>query len=59
VAVVLAKGAEATEEELREFAAKRLSPYKVPRRVLVLETLPRTASGKVSRLKMAEFLGLT
>ena len=39
-AVVLREGATATETELRDFAAERLAPFKVPRR----DRLPRRDS---------------
>lgn len=37
------------EEELQRFAKERLEPYKYPRRVHVLEELPRTHLGKIDR----------
>ena len=36
-----------TPEELREHAAARLADYKVPRRIEMVEELPRNATGKV------------
>ncbi|WP_328558905.1 class I adenylate-forming enzyme family protein [Streptomyces coelicoflavus] len=48
--VVLRPGAEITEEALREYAAKELAYFKVPRRWrLTTEALPRNATGKVIR----------
>lgn len=47
--VVFRPGHSATEAELRRFARQRLSPYKVPRSVEVLEQLPKSAVGKVLR----------
>ena len=49
VAVVRRPGAEAGEEELRAHLAQRLARYKIPRRWLWLEALPKTALGKVQR----------
>lgn len=52
--VVLRSGATAVEEDLREFAAARLSYFKVPTRWrLTTEPLPRNATGKVSRGQIA------
>jgi acyl-CoA synthetase (AMP-forming)/AMP-acid ligase II len=45
--VVLNDGSAATEEELREFCAERLSDYKVPRRWTFMDELPRNPTGKV------------
>ncbi len=36
-----------SSDELRSFVLTRLADYKVPRRITVVETLPRNASGKV------------
>lgn len=47
-----------TETELRRFVADRLAPYKVPRRVLFLEELPKGSTGKVQRIGLADRLGL-
>lgn len=36
-------------EELRAFALERLDPFKAPRRIVVLEAMPRTHLGKIDR----------
>ncbi len=36
-------------EDLRAFALERLEPFKAPRQVVVLETMPRTHLGKIDR----------
>jgi oxalate---CoA ligase len=58
-AIVLRDGARATERELLAFAAERLAPFKVPSTLLIVDELPRGATGKVQRLQMAKLLGLT
>ena len=40
--------------ELQEFVKKRIAPYKYPRRVEFLDTLPRTETGKIQRFKLRE-----
>ena len=57
-AVVFADGATATERELRDFVARRLAAFKVPRMVKILPELPKGATGKVQRIGLAEKLGL-
>jgi oxalate---CoA ligase len=58
-AVVRAPGSQVvTERELREFAATQLAPYKVPRRVLFVDAIPKGPSGKLQRIGLAEKLGL-
>ena len=45
--VVLRPGHQATEQEIIGFARERLAHYKCPRTVEVIDTLPRSPSGKV------------
>jgi acyl-CoA synthetase (AMP-forming)/AMP-acid ligase II len=53
-AVVLHGGAGASELELRRFAATRLATFKVPRRIMFVEALPRNIMGKPQRTALAE-----
>ena len=57
-AVVLRPGAEASEGELRRFAAGRLTDFKVPATVVFLEEIPKGPTGKLQRSGVAEKLGL-
>jgi acyl-CoA synthetase (AMP-forming)/AMP-acid ligase II len=56
--VVLREGMPLTERELREFAAKRLADFKVPRKVLFMDEIPKGATGKLQRIGLAQKLGL-
>jgi acyl-CoA synthetase (AMP-forming)/AMP-acid ligase II/acyl carrier protein len=58
-AVVLRERDAVTERELRQFAATRLADFKVPRTVLLLDEIPKGATGKPQRIGLAEKLGLT
>src|SRR5215831_11570187 len=57
-AIVLRQGTSATDKELREFASARLAPYKVPKKVLILDAIPVGATGKLQRIGLAQKLGL-
>jgi acyl-CoA synthetase (AMP-forming)/AMP-acid ligase II len=57
-AVVLKQGAQSTEKELREFARVKLADFKVPKKILILETIPVGATGKLQRIGLAQKLGL-
>ena len=57
-AVVLREGAACDEHELRDFAAARLAPFKVPRKIVFLTEIPKGATGKLQRIGLAEKLGL-
>ncbi|MXQ09861.1 AMP-binding protein [Alphaproteobacteria bacterium GH1-50] len=58
-AIVLREGASATEADLRAFAAERLAAFKVPRKLVILDEIPKGATGKLQRIGLAEKLGLT
>ncbi|GAA1858027.1 long-chain fatty acid--CoA ligase [Pseudonocardia ailaonensis] len=46
-AVVLKPGADASAEQLREYVKDRISPQKYPRHVWLVDSLPKTATGKI------------
>jgi fatty-acyl-CoA synthase len=54
--VMLGQGAQASEAELRAFLRERLAGYKLPRRIFVVDALPRSAYGKVSKELLREEL---
>jgi acyl-CoA synthetase (AMP-forming)/AMP-acid ligase II/thioesterase domain-containing protein len=53
-AVVLQPGASASESDLREFLAARLAAFKIPRRIIFSDALPRGAAGKLQRRALTE-----
>jgi acyl-CoA synthetase (AMP-forming)/AMP-acid ligase II len=57
-AVVLREGQVADERTLQAFVASRAADYKVPRRILVLDEIPKGATGKLQRIGLAAKLGL-
>lgn len=48
-ALVLNEESAITEDSLTDFCRERLAGYKLPRRVLLVDALPQTASGKIQR----------
>ena len=58
-AVVLTEGSVLTDRDIRDFAAQRLARFKVPGSLIVLDEIPKGATGKIQRIGMAEKLGLT
>ncbi|MEO7331153.1 MAG: AMP-binding protein, partial [Minicystis sp.] len=59
VAVVVpapGREAECAEEALRSWAKERMAPYKVPRQVVVTDTLPRNPLGKVVKPELIRAL---
>jgi acyl-CoA synthetase (AMP-forming)/AMP-acid ligase II len=57
-AVVLREGASAAESEIRSYAATRLADFKVPRKILILDEIPKGPTGKLQRIGLAAKLGL-
>jgi acyl-CoA synthetase (AMP-forming)/AMP-acid ligase II len=57
-AIVLREGQSVTERELRDFAATRLADFKVPKKIVFLEEIPKGATGKLQRIGLADKLGL-
>jgi len=57
-AIVLREGAEAGERDLKGFASERLAAFKVPARIVILDEIPKGATGKLQRIGLAQKLGL-
>ena len=53
-AVVLKEGARATQMDLREFLASQLALFKVPRRIILVDHLPKGVTGKIQRQRLVE-----
>ncbi|HSC64382.1 MAG TPA: acyl--CoA ligase [Caldimonas sp.] len=56
--VVLHEGHECSERELQQFVAKRAAGYKVPKKILFVDELPKGATGKLQRIGLAQRIGL-
>ena len=52
-AAIVLKG-DVSEKDLIAFARERLADYKVPRKLFIVERIPRTATGKIQRRSVAE-----
>jgi acyl-CoA synthetase (AMP-forming)/AMP-acid ligase II len=55
-AIVTADGAHVTEAELRDFARERLADFKVPRKIIFVDEIPKGATGKLQRIGLHEKL---
>jgi acyl-CoA synthetase (AMP-forming)/AMP-acid ligase II len=57
--VVLAAGATVTLADMSAFlrAERRISPQKVPERLVIVDALPMTATGKVQKFRLRELAG--
>jgi long-chain acyl-CoA synthetase len=52
--VTFTPGAQASEDELKAFLATQIAAFKVPARILPIERLPLTRSGKIDHKALAE-----
>ena len=56
-AVVLSEGSNTNETAIRDFAAAKLADFKVPRRIIFVNEIPKGATGKMQRIGLAQKLG--
>ena len=56
--VVLREGHNATERELQAYVSNRAADYKVPKKILFMDEIPKGATGKLQRIGLAAKLGL-
>ena len=47
-----------TERALQDFANGKLAAFKVPKKIVILEEIPKGATGKLQRIGLAQKLGL-
>lgn len=52
--IILKNGAEATVDELREYAVSKLARHKVPKYIEFVDSFPMNAAGKIQKYKMRE-----
>ncbi|UCG21739.1 MAG: acyl-CoA synthetase [Deltaproteobacteria bacterium] len=58
-ALILESGEDLTLAELRTWGKRRLAPYKVPTRVVIVDDLPRNPLGKVTKLLLKKYFEIT
>ncbi|MFC1983530.1 class I adenylate-forming enzyme family protein [Chloroflexota bacterium] len=52
--ISLKVGETATEQEIKRFCLERIANYKVPKQVIFLDSLPKTAAGKIRKEDLKE-----
>ncbi|HPI98648.1 MAG TPA: AMP-binding protein, partial [Synergistales bacterium] len=55
-AVVLSEGSSLTEEHLKSYTATRLSPFKIPSRIVAVQEIPKGPTGKFVRHCLSELI---
>ncbi|MFC2034822.1 class I adenylate-forming enzyme family protein [Chloroflexota bacterium] len=56
--ISLKEGEVATEQGIKRFCLDRISNYKVPKQVMFLDSLPKTAAGKIDKVGIRERLSI-
>jgi acyl-CoA synthetase (AMP-forming)/AMP-acid ligase II/thioesterase domain-containing protein len=57
-AVVSKPDSDVDERALQDFVAEELAPFKVPRRIVLVDEIPKGPTGKVQRIGLADRLGI-
>jgi fatty-acyl-CoA synthase len=52
--ILLREGADLSEQQLREYLDGRLARYKIPKSVVFVNEMPRTASGKIRKAELRQ-----
>ncbi|AKB51162.1 Long-chain-fatty-acid--CoA ligase [Methanosarcina barkeri str. Wiesmoor] len=52
--VILKKGADFTEVDIRDYALSKVARYKVPKHIFIVDEFPLTASGKIQKYRLRE-----
>ena len=55
VALVTTDNKDLDLDEIQKWCSKDLSDYKLPRRVLILDNLPKNSMGKITKKKIKSF----
>jgi len=57
-AIVVLKDTTPTERDLRHYSSEHLAHFKVPKRIIITDEIPKGPTGKLQRIGLAEKLGL-
>ncbi|CAG8733922.1 16788_t:CDS:2 [Dentiscutata erythropus] len=55
-AIVLKQGQSVTEKDLQIFCGNKVAKFKVPKKIYFIDTMPKTATGKIQRRNISEKL---
>lgn len=53
-AIIVKKGVELSEDEVREFCKDRIANYKIPKYIKFVDSYPMTASGKIQKFRLRD-----
>ena len=47
-----------TEDDIRTYAKEKLAKFKIPKKIFIVEDIPKGATGKLQRIGLAKKFGL-
>ena len=57
-AVIIRDNKNISENELKDYCRKRLTQFKIPKKILIVNEIPKGATGKLQRIGLHEKLGI-
>ena len=57
-AVILRENKSINENELKDYCRKRLTQFKIPKKILIVDEIPKGATGKLQRIGLHKKLGI-
>ena len=58
VAIKLKENKSCTEDDIKSYANEKLSKFKIPKKIFIVEDIPKGATGKLQRIGLAKKFGL-
>ena len=58
VAIKLKENKSCTEDDIKSYANEKLAKFKIPKKIFIVEDIPKGATGKLQRIGLAKKLGL-
>ena len=58
VAIKLKENKSCTEDDIKSYANEKLAKFKIPKKIFIVEDIPKGATGKLQRIGLAEKFGL-
>ncbi len=58
VVIKLKENKSCTEDDIKSYANKRLTKFKIPKKIFIVENIPKGATGKLQRIGLAKKFGL-
>ena len=57
-AIKLKENKSCTEDDIKSYANEKLAKFKIPKKIFIVEDIPKGATGKLQRIGLAKKFGL-